>query len=383
MKFKIQILKKIDTLIGKPAIYLSRVIRPRKSELFFGSGQATLKGGKHSKLKILVIRPGGIGDAVLLFPALKVLRDEYGNCQIDMLAEKRNQGVFENCEYINNIILYDHKPLKSLLRVFSEKYEIVIDTEQWHRLTSVIAYLTRSPIRVGFNTNDRSKLFTHKVDYSHKDYESLSFLNLVSALTKNKYTFDRNNKFISVDYDKSPWVVQKIREFNKKWDKIIGIFSGATVVERMWGISNFIQTAKRLADMNIGLVILGGKSEVDDSAELEKAIGSEKLLNFVGKTTLYETALIISNLNLFISSDTGLMHIAYGVGTPTVSLFGAGIEPKWGPKGDKNIVLNKKLSCSPCTKFGYTPECKINVACLRDISVEEVISSAAKLLNIN
>ena len=360
MKFKIQILKKIDTLIGKPAIYLSRVIRPRKSELFFGSGQATLKGGKHSKLKILVIRPGGIGDAVLLFPALKVLRDEYGNCQIDMLAEKRNQA---------------RKP--------SQVRAIVIDTEQWHRLTSVIAYLTRSPIRVGFNTNDRSKLFTHKVDYSHKDYESLSFLNLVSALTKNKYTFDRNNKFISVDYDKSPWVVQKIREFNKKWDKIIGIFSGATVVERMWGISKFIETAKRLADMNIGLVILGGKSEVDDSAELEKAIGSEKLLNFVGKTTLYETALIISNLNLFISSDTGLMHIAYGVGTPTVSLFGAGIEPKWGPKGDKNIVLNKKLSCSPCTKFGYTPECKINVACLRDISVEEVISSAAKLLNIN
>ena len=109
----------------------------------------------------------------------------------------------------------------------------------------------------------------------------------------------------------------------------------------------------------------------------------QKLLNFVGKTTLYETALIISNLNLFISSDTGLMHIAYGVGTPTVSLFGAGIAPKWGPKGDKNIVLNKKLSCSPCTKFGYSPRCKINVACLRDISVEEVVSSAAKLLNIN
>ena len=169
MKFKIQILKKIDTLIGKPAINLSRVIRPRKSELFFGSGQATLKPGKHNKLKILVIRPGGIGDAVLLFPALKVLRDEYGNCQIDMLVEKRNQGVFENCEYINNIILYDNKPLKSLLRVFSEKYEIVIDTEQWHRLTSVIAYLTRSPIRVGFNTGteQRNRRCTYSIGYMH------------------------------------------------------------------------------------------------------------------------------------------------------------------------------------------------------------------------
>jgi ADP-heptose:LPS heptosyltransferase len=383
MKFKIQILKKIDAIIGTPAVYLSRVVRPRKSELFSESGLTTLRRSKYNRLKILVIRPGGIGDAVLLFPALKVLRDEYKDCKIDMLVEKRNQGIFENCEYINNIILYDDKPLKSLLKVFGEKYEIVIDTEQWYRLTSVIGYLTRSPIRVGFSTNERSKLFTHSVDYSHQEYELLSFLNLVSAVTKNKYAFNPNNAFIHVDNDRSADLVQKIKEHNKRWDKIVGIFSGATVVERMWEIGNFIETSKRLTEMNIGLVILGGKSEVDDSAELEKAVGQEKLLNFVGKTTLYETALIISNLNLFISSDTGLMHIAYGLGTPTVSLFGAGIEPKWGPKGDKNIVLNKKLSCSPCTKFGSTPRCRINVRCLQDISVDEVISSVKKLLNSN
>ena len=300
-----------------------------------------------------------------------------------MLVEKRNQGIFENCEYVNNIILYDDKPIKSLWKVFTKKYEIVIDTEQWHRLTSVIAYLSRAPVRVGFNTNERSKLFTHSVDYSHKDYESISFLNLVSALTKNKYAFDPNSAFISVDSDKSPEVVRQIREYSKRWDKVVGIFIGATVVERMWGIGNFIETAKRLADMNIGLVILGGKSELDGSAELEKAVGHEELLNFVGKTTLYETALIISNLNLFISSDTGLMHIAYGVGTPTVSLFGAGIEAKWGPKGNKNIIINKKLPCSPCTKYGYTPNCKIDVKCLKDISVDEVINSTSELLNIN
>jgi len=355
MKSKIQILKNIDTLIGKPAVYLSRVVRPRKSKLFSESGLTTLGSEKCNKLKILVIRPGGIGDAVLLFPALKVLRDEYENSQIDMFVEKRNHGIFECCDYIDNIILYDKKPLESLLKIYREKYEIIIDTEQWHRLTSVISYLTRSPIRVGFNTNERSKLFTHKVNYSHKDYESRSFLNLISSLTKNKYDFNPNSAFISIDKDKSPELMQKIKEYSKRWDKIVGIFIGATVVERMWGIDNFIKTAKKLIDKNIGLVILGGKAELDGSTQLENFIGSENLLNFVSKTTLYDTALIISNLNLFLSSDSGLMHIAYGVGTPTVSLFGAGIEPKWAPQSNKNLIINKKLPCSPCTKYGYTP----------------------------
>lgn len=380
MKFKTQLLKKIDSLIGRPAIYLSKVVRPRKSKLFSESGLTTLEPEKCNILKILVIRPGGIGDAVLLFPALKVLKDKYPDSQIDILVEKRNHGVFECCDYIDNIILYDNKPVESLSHIFREKYEIVIDTEQWHRLTSVISYLTRSPIRVGFNTNDRSKLFTHKVDYSHEDYEVRSFLNLISGLTKKKYDFNPNGAFISVDKDKSPQLVREIKEYRKRWDKIVGIFSGATVIERTWGVENFSKVAHKLIERRIGIVIVGGKNELQDSEKIENSVESNKILNLTAKTSLYETALVISNLDLFLSADTGLMHIAYGVGTPTVSLFGAGIQKKWGPKGKNNIMINKYLPCSPCTKFGYTPTCKIQVKCLKDIDCNEIVNAIENLI---
>ncbi|NIP38419.1 MAG: glycosyltransferase family 9 protein [Candidatus Dadabacteria bacterium] len=383
MKFKIQILKRIDALIGKPAVYLSRIVRPRKSELFSLQDFQNPESRSFDKLRILVIRPGGIGDAALLFPALKVLGSIYRNCRIDILAEKRNQGIFENCEFINELILYDNRPAESLSKVLGRKYDVVIDTEQWHRLTSVIAYLTRAPVRIGYSTNERSKLFTHQVSYSHEDYESQSFLNLVSALSKDTYNFDPDRAFIPVNYDLPAELSKQLNEYSSGWNKIAGIFSGATVAERMWGIDRFIETAKQLLDRNIGVVVLGASSEIADSAKLETAVNADKILNLTDKTTLYQTALVISRLNLFISADTGLMHIAYGVGTPTVSLFGAGIENKWGPKGENHINLNKQLTCSPCTRFGYTPSCAIDVKCLRDISASEVVSSAEKLLGSN
>ncbi len=383
MKYKIQILKKIDAIVGTPAVHLSRLIRPRKSQIYSLTDLQSPGSRKFDKLNILVIRPGGIGDAVLLFPALKILKEIYIDCSIDILAEKRNQGIFENCEFINELILYDNDPIESLKKVFCNNYEIVIDTEQWHRLTSVVAYLTRAPVRVGYGTNERSRMFTNVVQYSHDEYESQSFLNLVSGITKREYEFDKNSPFVPVNDSGYSDLNKQLAEYASKWDSIAGIFSGATVPERIWGVDKFIETTARLLASNIGVVILGAKSELEDCIKIEQTVGKGNILNLTNKTSLYQTAMVISKLNLFISADTGLMHIAYGVGTPTVSLFGAGIEKKWGPKGDKNININKNLPCSPCTSFGYTPGCPIGVKCLQDISVDEVISLARDQLNAN
>lgn len=383
MKYKIQILKKIDAIIGTPAVHLSRLIRPRKSEFYSLDDLQSPVSKNFDKLKILVIRPGGIGDAVLLFPALKILKDIYANCNIDILAEKRNQGIFENCEFINELILYDNDPIKALKKVFSNNYEIVIDTEQWHRLTSVVACLTRAPVRVGYGTNERRRMFTNVVQYSHDDYESQSFLNLVSGISKREYEFDKNSPFVPVDDSRYSDLNKQLIEYSSKWDWVAGIFCGATVSERIWGVDKFIKTTAKLLESNIGVVILGAKSELGDCIRIERSVGKDNILNLTNKTSLYQTAVVISKLNLFVSADTGLMHIAYGVGTPTVSLFGAGIEKKWGPKGDDNININKNLPCSPCTSFGYTPSCPIGVKCLQDISVDEVVNSSKKLLYAN
>jgi ADP-heptose:LPS heptosyltransferase len=160
----------------------------------------------------------------------------------------------------------------------------------------------------------------------------------------------------------------------------VGLFAGATVPERRWGVNRFADLSRELQDENIGTVIVGGGADKGDSQIFARRGTNGYLLDYIGGTTLGETAVVISELDLFISGDSGLMHIAYGVGTPTVSLFGAGIEKKWAPRGGNHTAINKNLPCSPCTKFGYTPSCPYDVKCLVDITVEEVKESAVKLL---
>ncbi|MFI5323532.1 MAG: glycosyltransferase family 9 protein [Thermodesulfobacteriota bacterium] len=368
MNWKIEGLKKLDGALGGISCNVSKfIVSPRKK---------TSEGLK----KILVIRPGGIGDAVLLYPALRELMNHFPDASIDVLAEKRNAGIFSVCPYVGGIFQYDKRPHETLFKVIKEGYDVVIDTEQWHRLTAALSYLTRAPLRVGFETNERAGLFSHPVPYGQNDYEVYSFLNLVAAVTGENYDFDKESPFIPLDRVSYGGISTALSDFRKGKKAIVGLFAGATVAERRWGVKRFVDLSRGFWDEDIGTVIVGGKADKSDSEMFAGGGTNGYLLDYIGGTTLGETAAVISELDLFISGDSGLMHIAYGVGTPTVSLFGAGIEKKWAPKGGNHIAINKNPPCSPCTKFGYTPTCPYEVKCLADITVGEVKESAMKLL---
>jgi len=368
MNWKIEGLKKFDSIFGRLACSVSRLaVSPRKWV-------------NKDNPKILVIRPGGIGDGVLLFPALKELREEFPDSDIDILAEKRNAGILTICPSVSNIISYDINPAVTLYKTIKGNYDIVIDTEQWHRLTAAVSYLTKASLRVGFATNERANLYTQSVAYKQEDYEVYSFLNLISAVTGKEYKFDESKPFIPLDSNSHSEIVSSLSDFKKGKSGLVGVFAGATVPERRWGTNNFADLSKELSEGGLGIVLIGGKVDLEDSIKFKEIIGSENVLDYVGLTSLSQTAWIISKLDLFVTGDTGLMHISYGVGTPTVSLFGAGIEGKWAPQGGKHIAINKNLSCSPCTKFGYTPRCPYNVKCLSDIKVQEVKDAVMNIL---
>lgn len=368
MNWKIEGLKRVDGILGGLGCAVSKLlVSPRA-------------GTDKDNPAILVIRPGGIGDAVLLYPALAELRNGFANSRIDVLAEKRNGGILEECPYINHLLLYDRSPLETFRRVLRGGYDIVIDTEQWHRLTAVVSYLARAPVRVGFETNARAGLLSCPVPYSQGDYEAVSFLNLVSAVTGKEYEFRKNESFMPVDSGVNQECDDSISEFRRDKKAVVGMFTGATVPERRWGAAKFAELSKELSRDDIGTVVVGGKADIEDSVRFKQLAGHSNIMDFTGRTSLVETASVISRLDEFVTGDTGLMHVAYGVGTPTVSLFGAGIEEKWAPPGEGHIAINRNMPCSPCTKFGYTPRCPYQVRCLHEITVEEVKESVLELL---
>ncbi len=359
-----KIIKGVDAVIGKPLLS------------FVPSQPAGSKNIASSTItRILLIRPGGIGDAVLLIPAISALKDKFPGAAIDILAEKRNSAVFSLCRDINRVYHYD-KP-KELLVAIRGRHDVVIDTEQWHRLSAVVARLTRSPISIGYATNERAKVFTHPVPYSHEDYEVTSFLNLVAPVGEN-HGSDPDKPFLNVPdccLKSSRPLLQALGDL-----KIISIFPGSSILERKWGGDRFHQTARMLSDGGYGVVVVGGKDDMQAGGEITRDIPNS--LNLCGRLSLPETAAILKGSALLITGDSGIMHIGYGLGIKILALFGPGREKKWAPKGKSCRIINKNLPCSPCTTFGYTPRCRKGRKCMEQITVDEVVAESMKLLKV-
>jgi len=357
----IRLIKKLDAIIG--CLSASTFPLPVLSKL-----SATI----HS---VLIIRPGGIGDAVLLTPTIQFLKKTYPSLHLTVLAEQRNAGVFSLITGVDRLLCYD-RPME-LISVLLAHYDAVIDTEQWHRLSAVVARLTPAPVKIGFNTNERSRMFTHQIPYSQDDFEAVSFTHLLKPFGVDTEITDKDAPFLSISDIAN-------RNASALLDTLQGrpfvtLFPGASIPERRWGADRFRRVAEVLSAFGVKVVVIGGKEDRLQGEAIVAEIGG---LNLAGRTPLSETAGVIDRSSLLISGDSGVLHIAVGLGKPTVSLFGPGRAKKWAPRGNNHIVINKELPCSPCTTFGTTPACPINAQCMREITVDEVVSAVTRLLSL-
>lgn len=326
-----------------------------------------------SPSSILLIRPGGIGDAVHCAPTIRLLKKSFPGLMIRVLAEKRNAGVFSLIPGVDQIYRYDiPQELAAALRC---SCELVIDTEQWHRLSAVVARLVSSTVKIGFGTNERSRLFTYTVSYSHDEYEAESFLRLISAIgivpddsaLATPWFQSRETSETAASGLLAPFAGQSI----------ITIFPGASVPERRWGNERFAALVQRLAKAgSLPIIVVGSGTEQEAGA----ALAAEGAIDYTGKTSLPETASLLARSRVVVSGDSGVLHLAAALGRPTVSLFGPGRWKKWAPRGDQHIVIMKNLPCSPCTTYGTTARCPENTRCLTEISVEEVFDAVQTLM---
>lgn len=317
----------------------------------------------------LLIRPGGIGDAVLLLPMLHQLFRLYPNAKIEVLAERRNAEVFSWSPAVSAVWLYD-RPL-DFLNLFRRRYDLIIDTEQWYRLSAVVARLLNAPRLIGFATNERSRLFTDPCPYNTEEYEAEMFFKLLAPLDLNAPPPQVDNLEIlalpkPAHFFKNPYIV---------------IFPGASVTAKQWPAERFAEVACFCAGKGFDVVVVGGKAESDTGRLIVNA--SSSCHNLAGKTSLTEAAAIVAGACLMISGDSGLLHIAQLQGVPTVSLFGPSDPKKWCLKGGLHSVVSAGSECAPCSRFGTIPTCYHNFQCMQDITVTMVVEAVEFLLKKN
>lgn len=361
-----RLLKKIDALLGP---LLARVL-PASSPV----KQADKWYTDGCTATLLFIRPGGIGDAVLLLPVLQAVRDKYPAAKLVVLAEKRNAGAFALCPALDEVLCYDQ--WRHWGRLFKRRYAVVVDTEQSHYLSALIARLLRAEIRTGFATNSRARLFHVAVPYSQQDYELDSFARLASAAGISLAPLARRD-FVFIPEEAQRMCAKLLEPL--QGSPFVVLFPGASIPERRWQIEKFHTLAQQCIAAGYAVVVVGG---AQDRGRGEGVVAGLHGINLAGETTLMQTATVLKRASLLVSADSGVMHLGTAVGCPTVALFGPGIAQKWAPRAPNCGIVSLALKCSPCTQFGTTPPCPYGAACIRDISVEMVWAAAQKLLKL-
>jgi heptosyltransferase II len=150
--------------------------------------------------------------------------------------------------------------------------------------------------------------------------------------------------------------------------RVIGVFPGGNAPSRRWEPARFAELVRRLAKRGERVVVFGGPTE----RQLTARVAGDAAVDLGGQTDLAQLASGIASCDLLVTNDTGPLHLAGAVGTPTVSLWGAGDPAVTGPLGAGHRMLrHPELDCVPCTKN----DCPLAVdrkRCLTLITVDDV-----------
>ena len=340
--------------------------------------------------RILIINLGGMGDLLLSIPALKALRNHHPLAEISILIVSRVYESIKDLPYIDNVFFFHKKyfpvgflkNVRSLLILRKKRFDLAINMRTIHSKSSagkikLLLDIINPKIKAGRDTEGRGYFFDLKIPENNRarKYEMEYDIDTVEALGVD--VTDRNVNFEIDDKD-----VEKVSKILKsegisKTDIIISIHPGG-MPSRRWPIDDFSKVINEIyRKISCKFVVTGEKREFGLANKLLK-LTNAKMTNLAGRLDIKELGALIKTCNLYISNDTGPMHIAAILKTPLVAIFGPECLARYDPRNisDKAVVLYKKVDCSPCNRV----KCK-SMRCLRAISPEEVVEKIWELLD--
>ncbi len=356
--------KKVDLVIGKLIIRLmSRIFRKRISI-------GNVNSISSDSPRILIIRPGGLGDAILLTPAVRMLIEKIPSAKIHYLGEKRNIEGAKLCygDIVEEFFLYDSIRFIPFLIFNIKKYDVVIDTEQSFLLPAVVARIVGRVV-FGFDTTEKKKILDESCDYRFFSYEAFEFFRLFSKVVE--FILDKKEKVGEQGKINKESVI--IKREDVSWDDIRNYLRiSCDFRDKHFKLSKilvapFTTKREKMYPEIQGLVdILKSRF-----GEVVEVIGDRKL-------SMEEVAYKVMNSEIFISVDTGIMHFRIFSGRPYVVIFGPTNHLKWASAFATVVRMN--LWCSPCSKFAEVPPCPRGQICMK-IPVDQILAQVERLMN--
>lgn len=331
-------------------------------------------------MRILIIHTAFIGDIVLSTPLIKKIKDTYPDSDITYVTTPSGEAILKNNPHLNNIIVYDkrgeHKGISGVWqlgkRLRYENFNMVITPHRYLR-SSILSWLSRSPIRKGYDIASGSCLFTEKIKYDRTKHEVEKLLSFVAPENKKRYEIELYPGEKEKMKGDNLWKENLLED-----KKVVVLAPGSKWFTKQWPVEYFNKLAENLKKLsNIRLIVVGGKDEIN------LLIEKENIIDMRGKTSLLELADILSRADVVVTNDSSPIHIASAFKKPRIfALFGPTIE-KFGffPWSLNSKVFQVDgLKCRPCGIHGGKSCPEKHFKCMRDILPEEVFNEIKKYL---
>ncbi len=339
--------------------------------------------------KILITRTDRIGDVLLSTPAIRALRKSFPHSHIAVMVRPYARDIALGNPYLDELIIYDkygkqrsfYNSLKFAFALRKKKFDLACILHPTNRM-HWITFLAGIKRRVGFKRK-LSFLLTDRIEHQKQQgqkHELEYTLDLIRYLGINPQEKDL---FMPIRKSSEQYIQALLANQGlDKDEKIVALHPGASCPSKIWPVENFARLADKLfRQFKLKPVIVSGPDDLDIGRKLIGLIHCP-FIDAVGKTTVSQLASLLKRCQLFISNDSGPVHIAAALGLSQVVIFGRA-QPglsfrRWGPTGKNATVLYKDIGCLECLAHN----CRQDFACLKAIAVEEVFSAARKLLSL-
>lgn len=348
--------------------------------------------------RILLMRLERIGDLLMVLEAIHDARTAWPEAEIDLAVGAWNLPAASMVRAVDGIqtatvpwLSRDdrHDSWSSLLAIArrwrARRYDVAINFEPDIR-SNALAWLSGAPVRVGYWTGGGGALLTDAAAYDAAEHVSANARALVARAVRASGgahatpVGSSRAALLTVPAEAAAAAEALLGAAARP---LIGVHASGGRESKQWHLDRFGQTARRLAEQHGGTIVLTGADADRTLVDVVKReLDGVPVVDASGALELPALAALLSRLDLFVTGDTGPMHLAGVVGTPIVALFGPSEPRRYGPPPATSRVLRVQLSCSPCGMVRLPPErCRGHVPdCMDGITVDAVVAAAADLL---
>ena len=337
-----------------------------------------------SPRKIVLLRASRIGDFLCATPSYRALRKALPDAEITMITLPMLQDLVLRSPHLDRFVAFPGYPgiaeqffdacrtLCFFQKMLEERFDLAIQMQGTGAYSNTFMLLLGSQVTAGFiRPEDSPGRLDAALRYPQQVHEVESVLALTTFLGVPAQGKGIEFPLWPSDHEEAATLLEQVES------PLIGLHPTARDATRRWALDRFGEVGYELRRRFGGtVVILGEEEDLATGNVLSKLVG-EPCLNVMGKTSLPILGAVIARLSVLVTNDTGPAHIAYALGTPTVTIFGASNPQRYGPLQDGSFrVLANPVHCRPCG----LARCPIGYTCLEGVTVPQVIEASEQII---